>query len=199
MNSIVTMALAAFLVAGTVTAADVTPDAMVKSTVEDVLGVIKQNKDRRALRELAEQKVVSHFDFKEMTRLAVGQAWRDANPAQQQALEDAFRSLLVSTYTSALSRVAGAERSVEVKPVQPQRGQADVVVKTLVKEAGRQPVAIDYRMTNNAGSWKIFDVMVENLSLVTTYRSSFSEEIGRSGIDGLIKALNEKNRSLSKG
>jgi phospholipid transport system substrate-binding protein len=192
------MVLAMLFVAASGVAADATPEAIVKSTVEEVLTVIQKTKDRRALRELAEQKVVSQFDFREMTRLAVGPAWRDATPQQQKALEDAFRSLLVSTYTAALSRAGGTERTVEVKPAQPQQGQDDVVVKTFVKEPGRQPLEIDYRMAKRDETWKVYDVLVENLSLVTTYRSSFAEEIKRSGIDGLIKALNEKNRSGSK-
>lgn len=182
-----------------VLAAGAAPDALIKSTVDDVLAVIKQNKDKQELRQLAEQKVLPHFDFKRMTQLAVGKAWREANQAQQQALENGFRALLVNTYTNALSQSAAGERvAVDVTPVKAQSGQDEVMVKTLVKESGKQPIAIDYRMESTAGGWKVYDVIVENISLVMNYRGSFASEINRSGVDGLIKVLDEKNRALAK-
>ena len=181
-----------------VLAADSAPDALVKATVNDVLAVIKQNKDKQALRALAEQKVLPHFDFKHMTQLAVGAAWRQANPAQQQALETGFRTLLVNTYTNALSVSATGNQTVEVKPGQAKAGADEVTVKTLVKEPGKQPVAVDYRMAKSADGWKVFDVVVEGVSLVTNYRSTFKTEVNRSGIDGLIKTLENKNHALTK-
>jgi phospholipid transport system substrate-binding protein len=162
------------------------------------LAVIKQNKDRQALRQLAEQKVLPHFDFKRMTQLAVGPGWKQASPTQQQALENGFRTLLVNTYTSALSVGVSGGQTVEVKPPQAQPQQDEVTVKTVVKEAGKQPVSIDYRLERTPDGWKVYDVVVEGLSLVTNYRSSFASEINRSGIDGLIKVLEDKNRSLAK-
>lgn len=179
-------------------AADIAPDALVRSTVDEVLTVIRQNQDRQALRRLAEQKVLPHFDFKRMTQIAAGAAWRQANPAQQQALENGFRMLLVHTYTSALNLSAAGDQTVEVKPVQVKSDQNEVTVKTVAKDSGKQPIAIDYRMAKSADGWKVFDVVVENLSLVTNYRSSFTSEIGRSGIDGLIKVLDERNRTLAQ-
>ena len=178
-------------------AADSAPDVLVKTTVDEVLSAIKQTKDKRALHELAEKKVLPHFDFLAMTRLAVGRSWREANPAQQKALENAFRSLLVSTYTTALTQSASSNQTVEVKPVRINPGDTDITVKTLVKEPGRQPIAIDYRMSKEPAGWKVYDVVVENLSLVTNYRGSFNSEIGRSGIDGLIKVLEDKNKQLA--
>lgn len=175
------------------------PDALVKRTVDEVLAVIKQNRDKNTLRAIAEKTVIQHFDFQTMTRLAVGKAWRDANPAQQKSLENAFRSLLVSTYTTALSQTSAADRVVEVRPLALKGGEDDVTVRTVVKESGKQPVAIDYRMQRNATGWKVYDVIVENLSLVTNYRGSFGTEISRSGIDGLIKTLEAKNRQLAEG
>jgi len=132
-----------------------------------------------------------------MTRLAVGRSWREATPAQQKALENAFRSLLVSTYTTALSQSNTNNPVVEVKPLRLSPSDTDVTVKTLVRESGRQPIAIDYRMAKTPNGWKVYDVVVENLSLVTNYRGSFNSEITRSGIDGLIKALEDKNRQLA--
>jgi phospholipid transport system substrate-binding protein len=179
-------------------AADTAPDALVKATVDDVLAVIKQNKDKQALRALAEQKVLPHFDFKRMTQLAVGAPWRQANAAQQQALENGFRALLVNTYTTALSVSASGTQTVEVKPVQGKADQNEVTVKTTMKDPGKQPIAVDYRMAKSADGWKVFDVVVEDLSLVTNYRGTFASEVSRSGIDGLIKVLDEKNRALAK-
>jgi len=123
----------------------------------------------------------------------VGRSWRQANATQQAALEKGFRTLLVRTYTTALSQSSGETR-VEVKPAQPKPGDAEAVVRTLVNEPGRKPFAIDYRMRNGSGGWKVYDVVVENLSLVTNYRSSFQAEVDRSGIDGLIKAIETKNQ-----
>ena len=192
------MALWMSLMPASVSLAADAPDALVKSTVEDVLAVIKQNKDRRTLREVAEQKVLPHFDFVQMTQLAVGKSWREATAAQQQALVDGFRSLLVNTYVSALSQTASGNQTFEVRPLQVPAQQNDVTVKTLVKEPGKQPVAIDYKLANTSGAWKVYDVSVENLSLVTNYRGSFAGEISRSGIDGLIKSLDAKNRTLAQ-
>lgn len=194
-----TLALLSLLAAFAVHAAESAPDALVKSTVNDVLTVLKQNKDKRTLLDLAEQKVLPNFDFAEMTRLAVGRAWRDASDAQKKALENAFRTLLVNTYTAALTQAAKSDQTVDVKPVRVQPDQKDVVVKTLVKEPGRSPIPIDYSMRRTASGWKVYDVVVENLSLVTNYRGSFSSEVARGGIDGLIKALEEKNRKIADG
>jgi phospholipid transport system substrate-binding protein len=117
-----TFFLAVFLCVGSAHAQDSSPDALVKSTVNDVLSVLKENKDRRKLLELAEQKVLPHFDFTEMTRLAVGRAWRDASDPQKKSLENAFRALLVNTYTTALAQAAKSDQTVEVKPVRVQPG-----------------------------------------------------------------------------
>ncbi len=182
-----------------VMAANAAPDALVKSTIDDVLAVIKQNSDKQVLRRLAEQKVLPRFDFKRMTQLAVGKVWREANQTQQQALESGFRTLLVNTYTNVLEKsAAGDQVTIDVAPMRPQPGQDEVTVKTVVKNRGKQPFAIDYRMESTADGWKVYDVLVENISLVVNYRASFELEIKRSGVDGLIKALDEKNRTLAK-
>ena len=175
------------------------PDALVKSTVDEVLSVIKTTKDKRALIEVVEKKVLPNFDFQAMTQLAVGRHWREASPAQQKSLENAFRSLLVTTYTAALSQSTAAEQSVEVRAAPVKPADDDVTVKTLVKESGRKPIAIDYRMAKASGGWKVYDVVVENLSLVTNYRGSFNTEIAKAGIDGLIKSLEAKNKRNAEG
>lgn len=176
-----------------------TPDALVKSTVEEVLSVIKTTKDRRALNEVVEKKVLPNFDFQAMTRMAVGRHWREASPAQQKSMENAFRSLLVTTYVTALSQSTAPDQSVEVRAAAVKPADDEVTVKTFVKESGRKPIAIDYRMAKASSGWKVYDVVVENLSLVTNYRGTFNSEIGRSGIDGLIKSLEAKNKSNAEG
>ncbi|MCW5603287.1 MAG: ABC transporter substrate-binding protein [Burkholderiales bacterium] len=176
-------------------AADIAPDALVKTTVGEVLDVIRDAKDRRALYDLAEKKVLPNFDFQAMTRLAVGRSWREASSEQQKRLEDAFRGLLVNTYVTALSTGTG-DTKVDVRPLQIKSGQDDVMVRTFAIQSGRKPVSIDYRMAKSKDGWKVYDVIVENLSLVTNYRGSFSSEISRSGIDGLIKTLETKNKQL---
>jgi phospholipid transport system substrate-binding protein len=188
-----TTGLLALLFACSAPAQEIAPDALVKSAVYEVLGVIKQNKDQHTLLNLAEKKVVAHFDFRQMTQLALGRSWSQATPAQQEALERAFRTLLVRTYTAALSQSSGETR-VEVKPAALKAGDTETVVRTLAFEPGRKPVQIDYRMRNASGGWKVYDVVVENLSLVTNYRSTFQSEITRSGIDGLIRTIEAKNQ-----
>jgi phospholipid transport system substrate-binding protein len=168
------------------------PDAMVRQGVTEVLAEIKKNPDPKALQAFAEQRLLSQFDFAAMTRLATGRAWRQATDAQKKALENAFRTLLVRTYTTALSQVTG-HYTVEVKPAVTGAGDSDAVVKTLVKGSDRPPVPIDFRLSRTGEGWKVYDVVVENLSLVTNYRSSFQSEISRGGIDGLIKAIEDKN------
>ncbi len=140
--------------------------------------------------------MLPYFDFKQMTQLAAGRSWSQASAAQQEALEKGFRTLLVRTYTAALTRTSG-EAKVDVKPAA--ASGDDVVVKTVATEPGKQPVQIDYRMAKTANGWKVYDVVVENLSLVTSYRSSFQSEIARSGVDGLIKTIEEKNRKGTEG
>lgn len=174
--------------------AQTAPDALVRGTVEEVLVLMKQSTDKRALQDLVEKKVLPNFDFRAMTQLAMGKAWRDATPAQQKALENAFRALLVRTYTTALAETAKVERTVEMKPVQLKPGDDYVTVRTLVKEPGRPPLSIDYRMTLVNQAWKVTDIVAENVSLVINYRGTFSTEISRSGIDGLIKVLEAKNK-----
>ena len=179
-----------FLVCG-MAFAQTSPDALVKSTVDEVLAVMRQNKDPKTLVGLAEQKVLPHFDFNRMTQLAVGRQWKEATPEQQKALEDGFRGLLVNTYSAAISNGVTPADKIEVKPAQ--GSGDDVLVKTVVHRSGKPSVPVDYRLAKKGDGWKVYDVTVENVSLVQTYRGTFSAEITRSGIDGLIKVLEQKN------
>lgn len=185
--------LATLLFAIAAPAQETAPDALVKSMVNEVVQVVAQNKDSRAIVDLAEKKVVGHFDFHRMTQLAVGRSWAQASAEQQQKLESAFRTLLVRTYAAALAQSSG-QTKIDVKPANLSAGDKETTVHTLVNEPGRKPFVIDYRMSSVSGNWKVYDVVVENLSLVTNYRSSFQSEVSRSGIDGLIKAIEAKNQ-----
>jgi phospholipid transport system substrate-binding protein len=173
------------------------PDALIKTTFEEAKAIVRQTTDPKKLRQAAEQKLLPYFDFAQMTRLAVGPGWRRATPEQRETLTQAFRSLLVSTYTSALNQASSLlDKTLEVRP--PQRpDDKDVLVRSVLRSPGKQPLAIDYRMLNDGKGWKVYDVVVEGVSLVTTYRSEFSDEVQRGGVPGLIKALEEKNRSLA--
>jgi len=174
-----------------------TPDALVRTTFEDAKATVKQTQDPKKLRAVAEQKLLPYFDFAQMTRLAVGPGWRQATPEQQKSLTDAFRALLVNTYTSSLNQASSLlDKTLEVKPVQ-KTGDKDVMVRTVINSPGKPPLAIDYRMLDAGSGWKVYDVVVEGVSLVTTYRSEFSEEVRKSGVAGLIKTLEDKNRSIA--
>ena len=188
--------LAAFVPLGA--AAQETPDAMVKRIADEVIAIVRTDKDVQAgnsakVVALAEQKVLPHFDFTRMTRLAVGRNWSQASPAQRDALTKEFRTLLVRTYSSSLEQYRN--QKIEVRPLQAAPGDEDVLVHTAVIQEGGPPIPIDYRMEKAPQGWKVYDVIIDGASLVTTYRGSFNDQIQRSGIDGLLKTLQERNRS----
>lgn len=191
------LVMAIFCTMATAVAAEMAPDVLVKETSQDVLEIVKKDKDIQAgskqkIYALVDAKVLPHFDFKRMTQLAVGKFWRQATPAQQDALVKEFRTLLVRTYSTSLSTYKN--QTIDYKPLRMQPGDTDVNVKTVVKQPGGQPIPIDYSLQKNADGWKVYDVVVDNISLVTNYRGSFASEIRQSGIDGLIKVLVDKNR-----
>lgn len=192
---------AAFLGCVNAQAAETPPDVLAKNTTQEVLALIKQDKDiqsgsQKKLLDLVEAKVLPHFDFTHMTRLAVGKNWRTATPVQQQALVKEFRTLLVRTYSNSLA--AYKNQTIEFKPFKMQSGETDVTVKTQVIQPGGQPIPIDYSMEKQSDGWKVYDVTVDGVSLVVNYRGSFSTEVRQNGIDGLIKTLTEKNQSTAK-
>ena len=179
-------------------AAQESPDALVKRIADEVITIVKQDKDlqagnQRKVVELAEAKVLPHFDFARMTRLAVGRNWQQANDAQKEALVKEFRTLLVRTYSSSLS--AYRNQTIEVKPSKVGPQDKDATVRTAVIQQGGPPIPIDYAMERVDSGWKVYDVVVDGVSLVTTYRGSFNDQIQKGGIDGLLKTLQERNRS----
>lgn len=178
---------------------DNAPDVMVKTVTNDVLAIVREDKDiqsgntKRAI-ELVEQKVLPHFNFTRMTQLAVGRDWRQASPEQQKQLVAEFKTLLVRTYSNALTGYRN--QVISFKPTRFQPSDTEVTVRTEVKQPGAQPVSIDYSLQKEADSWKVYDVVVANVSLVTNYRESFAAEVRSGGIEGLIKALQNRNKSL---
>jgi phospholipid transport system substrate-binding protein len=175
-----------------------TPDALVKRTTDEVLTIIKSDKDlqagnRQKIVELAEQKVLPHFDFARMTRLAVGRSWTQASDAQKEALTKEFRTLLVRTYSASLTQFR--DQKIEVKPLKVGAQDKEVTVRTAVIQQGGPPIPIDYAMEKADKGWMVYDVVIDGASLVTTYRGSFNDQIQKGGIDGLIKTLQDRNRS----
>lgn len=178
-------------------AAEIGPDALARNVTNDVLRIVRQDKDiangnTAKVNALVEQKILPLFDFKHMTQLAVAKHWPKATPEQQEKLTDQFRAMLVRTYASSLTSVA--DYKIEFKPFRAAPGDSEVTVSTEVSKPGAPPIPIDYRLekTNNNG-WKVFDVIVDNVSLVTVYRNSFNSEVRKGGVDGLIAALERRN------
>lgn len=185
--------------AGAQAPATETPDALVKSVTEEVLEIVRKDKDiqsgntKKAI-ELVEVKVLPHFNFVRMTQLAMARDWRQATPAQQKTITDEFRILLVRTYSKALTEYRN--QSIDYRPLKMQPTDTDVKVHTNIKQPGGKPVELDYYLEKRDGNgWKVYDIEVGGISLVTNYRESFAQEVRNGGIDGLIKSLQSKNKS----
>jgi len=172
------------------------PDALVRKITEDVLETVRNDKalqsgDREKALALAEQKILPHMDFREATRLAVGRSWRSATAQQQDRLVSEFRAMLVRIYSNSIDTYRG--QTLRVFPVKMAPGDTDVTVRNQYLSPGKPPVAVEYAMRKTPEGWKIYDIVVENVSLVLTYRGEFDQVMRRSGVDGLIKRMNEKN------
>ena len=176
------------------------PDELIRNTVQEVLSIVKQDKDIQAgnqkkILELVDAKVLPHFNFTRMTQLAVGKHWRTATPEQKQALTTELRNLLVRTYTKAFT--VYRDLKVEVKSFKVPPGATEVTIKTVIIKPGEPNIPVDYDMEKTEAGWKAYDLAVEGVSLVTNYRGTFSEQIQQAGIDGLIKTLVEKNQAAA--
>jgi phospholipid transport system substrate-binding protein len=173
------------------------PDALVKQTSQEIIDVLKTDKElasgsQERLLQLVEAKVLPHFDFERMTRLTVGKHWNSASPEQRKILQEEFKNLLIRTYSAAFTGYQ--DQTVEVKPLKsPPSDRA--TVQTVINQPGNQPIEVSYDLGKTANGWKVYDVIIEGVSLVTNYRSTFANEIKQGGIDGLIKALRDKNKS----
>lgn len=185
-----------FLLTGSASvSADSGASAMVKSTSERMLSTLKSqraaiNSNPAKIYGLVDRILVPKFDFEMITKAAVGQHWSKATPAQQKALTDGFQQVLIRTYAKALLNYSGEQ--IRYLPEKPGRS-GTVIVPTEVSEAGSRPIPIEYRVHNKSGRWKVYDVKIDKVSLVSNYRSSFNSQIRSNGIDGLIKRLDEMN------
>jgi len=187
--------------AGVVQAEVVAPDALIRDTAQEVIAIVKQDPDFKAgnqkkILALVDAKVLPNFDFVRMTQLAMGKYWRQAAPAQKQVLVSEFRNMLVRTYTKAFTLYR--DQAVEVKPLKIAADDTETTVKTRVIKSGAQPTAVDYQMKKSADGWKVYDVAIEGVSMVTSYRGTFATQIEQSGnvaqgIDALIKTLSDMN------
>jgi phospholipid transport system substrate-binding protein len=174
-----------------------TPDAFIKRLSVDVLDTIKADKaiqagDVSRISALVDTKIMPNVNFQRMTASSVGRAWRTATPEQQKKLQDEFKTLLMRTYSGALSEVK--EQSINLKPLRMAADDSEVTVRTEIKGRG-DPIALDYRLEKAGTSWKIYDLNVASVWLVETYRTQFAQEINANGIDGLIAKLVERNKA----
>ena len=193
----VTLSLALLASAPFVHAADEAPDALIKRVSSEVLDAIKSDKAIQAgesnrVLALVDTKVMPNVNFTRMTASAVGRSWRQATPEQKARLQDEFKTLLIRTYSGALSQVN--DQKLNVKPLRSAPGDTDVTVRTEVLGRG-EPVQLDYRMEKTPTGWKIYDLNVLGVWLVETYRTQFAQEISAKGIDGLISSMSQRNKT----
>lgn len=194
------LALGVFIFSSQLYAADLAPDALLKQVTEEVLDIVRTDKDLKngdttKAMALVEERVLPNFNFARMTQLAVGRDWRQASAEQKRTLTDEFRRLLVRTYSKALTQYKN--QTVFFKPFEMKSGQTDAKVRTEIRQPGAKAIGLDYYLEKIDSGWKVYDIEVEGISLVTNYRETFASEIRSSGVDGLIASLKEKNKSGS--
>ena len=176
------------------------PDALVKRVSTDVIDSVKADKDiqagnTRKIMDLVNTKILPYVDSDKMTAQAAGRFWRQATPEQQKQLSEEFRTLLVYTYAGALSQIKN--ETIEFKPFRADPADTEVEVKSQVNLTRGEPITLNYRLAKGPQGWKIFDLNVLGAWLVETYKSTFASEIGKNGIDGLIKKLHDRNEQLA--
>lgn len=196
--TIITVAGLAF--AATAQAAEEAPDALVKRISQEVLEIAKADRDiqggnQKRVLELVEAKILPYVDFQRMTALAAARHWREATPEQQKQLTTEFRSLLIYTYSGAISQIK--DQKLDFKPFRAAPTDTEVEVRSQVLQSRGEPIQLNYRLQKTPGGWKIYDINVLGAWLVETYKGNFSAEISKSGIDGLIKTLSDKNKRLA--
>ena len=175
---------------------DMAPDVLVKQTADDVLAIVKNDKDIQAgnqqkLFAVVEEKILPNFDFDRVCRMVLGKNWKSASPEQQALFQKEFRSLLLRTYATALGKYR--DQVIEYRPTQTDASEKNVTVKTQIIQKGGQPIAVDYSLVKGPAGWKVYDITIESVSLVTNYRSQFSSEIRQNSLDSLNKKLADKN------
>jgi phospholipid transport system substrate-binding protein len=190
--------LVSSLLASAATNADVAPDVLVKQTAEEVLTIIKNDKEIQAgnqqqLFAVVEAKILPYFDFDRVCRMVLGKNWKTATLEQQVSFQKEFRSLLLRTYATALGKYKN--QVIEYKPLHMEPDGKSASVKTQIIQAGGPPVAVDYSLVKSDAGWKVYDIVIESVSLVTNYRSQFGNEIRQNGLDSLNKKLADKNKA----
>jgi phospholipid transport system substrate-binding protein len=185
-----------------VLAQDLGPEELVKKITDDVMSSIQSDKqlaagDKQKAIKLAEEKILPYVDFEEATRLAVGRGWPQATPEQKKQLVQEFRNMLVRTYSNAIGAYEG--QTMKVLPSRVKPGETEATVRNQFIRPGAKPVLLDYSMRKTPAGWKIYDIVVEGVSLVLTYRSEFDAVVKQDGIDGLIKRLAQKNTPAAIG
>ena len=199
-SKIFLFAFASLAFIGSSVAAEEAPDQLVKRLSQEILDVAKSDKDIQAgnqkrVYDMVEAKILPYIDFQRMTSLAAGKNWRDATPEQQKQLSNEFRTLLVYTYSGAISQIK--DQRVEFKPMRAAPEDTEVEVRSQVIQSRGEPLQLNYRLAKTASGWKIYDINVLGAWLVETYKGTFTEQISKTGIDGLIKTLAEKNKKLA--
>ncbi len=199
-NKFLVFAFAALAFTGQSMAADEGADQLVKRISNEVIDAAKNDKDiqsgnQKRINDLVETKILPYVNFQRMTSLAVGKSWREATPEQQKQLVAEFRTLLVYTYSGAIAQIR--DQQVEYKPFRAAPEDTEVEVRSQVIQKRGEPIQLNYRLEKQPAGWKIFDINVLGAWLVETYKGSFATEISKSGIDGLIKTLSDKNKKLA--
>ncbi|MBV9189000.1 MAG: ABC transporter substrate-binding protein [Betaproteobacteria bacterium] len=194
--------IGAMVLAGAVSAQELAPDQLVQKITDDVLAAIKSDKelaagDKQKALKVAEEKVLPYIDFEQATRLAVGRAWNQATPEQKKKLVAEFRAMLVRTYSNAIQVYQG--QTLKVLPSRGKQDPEDTTVRTQYIRAGGQPLPIEFHMRKADNGWKVYDIVVEGVSLVMTYRSEFDAVVKQEGIEGLLKRLAQKNTPAAVG
>ncbi len=191
------LAIAALMFAPLGMAESLAPDILVKNTANDVLEIIKKDKDiqsgdMKKITALAEEKILPHFDFDTMSKSVLGKNWREATKEQQAQFVNEFRTLLVRTYASALAKYRN--QTIDYKPFRAQPGETRVTVKTLILQPGGPSLPVDYILKQVGEDWKVVDVSIEGVSLVTNYRGQFTNELKQTDMNGLIQRIADKNK-----
>jgi phospholipid transport system substrate-binding protein len=194
------LAVAGFFQCGPLLAQEAGPDVLVRNVTLEIIDIISKDKDiqsgnQKKVIALVESKVIPHFNFTAMTRLAVATSWEKSSAEQKKQLTDEFKTLLVRTYSSALATYR--DQKFDFRPLRAKPTDTDVTVQVRIAQGGREPVILEYDMEKNASGWKVYDVRVAGVSLVANYRTEFANEIRANGIDGLIKGLASKNQGQS--
>ena len=177
------------------------PDVLARSVTDEVLAVIRADKDiqsgnQKKIIDLVEARVLPHFSFPRMTQLAMGRNWREANADQQKRLIAEFRALLVRTYTTALTQYRN--QTIDYRPLRMAPGDNEVVVQSLIRQQSGPPVAVDYNMEKTDNGWKVYNLKIEGVSLIENYRNTFNTEVQKHGVEGLIKTLADRNKNATQ-